>query len=64
MLNSFMYYKPLRPPFTDLTECPKDADPTATFEAGAKKEIEYLTKFGQPLHPFQRLRREIYDYQK
>ncbi|KAF2437996.1 hypothetical protein P171DRAFT_467594 [Karstenula rhodostoma CBS 690.94] len=32
--------------------------------AGAKKENAYLTKFGQPLHPFQRLRREIYNYQK
>ncbi|KAF2761663.1 hypothetical protein EJ05DRAFT_496565 [Pseudovirgaria hyperparasitica] len=39
-------------------------DPTAALIAGASKEIAYLTKFGQPLHPFQRLRREIYDYQK
>jgi hypothetical protein len=32
--------------------------------AGAKKEIASLTKYGQPIHPFQRLRREIYNYQK
>ncbi|KAM5433157.1 hypothetical protein MferCBS31731_007154 [Microsporum ferrugineum] len=31
--------------------------------AGAKKEIAYLTKFGQPVQPFQRLRREIYGYE-
>ncbi|KAH7390849.1 hypothetical protein DE146DRAFT_679939 [Phaeosphaeria sp. MPI-PUGE-AT-0046c] len=36
----------------------------ATLEAGARKEIAYLTKCGRPLHPFQRLRREIYGYQK
>ncbi|KAH4004327.1 hypothetical protein HBI25_044230 [Parastagonospora nodorum] len=40
------------------------ADAAATLEAGAKKEIACLTKFGRPLHPFQRLRREIYGYQK
>lgn len=28
------------------------------------KEIAYLIRFGKPLHPFQRLRREIYNYQK
>ncbi|KAF1967449.1 hypothetical protein BU23DRAFT_602870 [Bimuria novae-zelandiae CBS 107.79] len=39
-------------------------DPAAALIAGAKKEIAYLTKFGRPLHPFQRLRREIYNYQK
>ncbi|KAL5394805.1 hypothetical protein PMIN06_008576 [Paraphaeosphaeria minitans] len=39
-------------------------DPAAALIAGAKKEIAYLTKFGQPLHPFQRLRREIYNYRK
>ncbi|KAF2083964.1 hypothetical protein K490DRAFT_76144 [Saccharata proteae CBS 121410] len=38
--------------------------PAAALTAGAKKEIAYLTQFGQPLHPFQRLRREIYNYQK
>jgi hypothetical protein len=54
----------LRPLFTALTEFLKDADPVATLEAGAKKEIAYLTRFGRSLHPFQRLRREIYGYQK
>ncbi|UPX15252.1 uncharacterized protein EKO05_0005707 [Ascochyta rabiei] len=39
-------------------------NPAAVLAAGAKKEIAYLTKYGQPLHPFQRLRREIYNYQK
>jgi hypothetical protein len=43
---------------------PKDTDPAAALTAGAKKEIAYLMKFGRPLHPFQRLRREIYNYQK
>ncbi|KAF5854052.1 hypothetical protein GGP41_006855 [Bipolaris sorokiniana] len=37
--------------------------PAAALEAEAKKEISYLTKFGRPLHPFQRLHREIYGYQ-
>lgn len=46
------------------TEYSKDTDPASALIAGAKKEIAYLTKFGQPLHPFQRLRREIYNYQK
>jgi len=32
--------------------------------AGAQKEIAYLTKYGQPLHPFQRLRREWVDFQR
>lgn len=36
----------------------------AALEAGARKEVAYLTSFGRPLHPFQRLRREIYDYHK
>ncbi|KAF2637982.1 hypothetical protein P280DRAFT_87200 [Massarina eburnea CBS 473.64] len=35
----------------------------ATVIAGAKKDIAYLTKFGQPLHSFQHLRGETYDYQ-
>ncbi|KAI4690443.1 hypothetical protein J4E81_007597 [Alternaria sp. BMP 2799] len=38
--------------------------PTAALVAGAKKEIAYLKKFGRPLHPFQHLRREIYNYEK
>lgn len=32
--------------------------------AGAKKEIAYLEMFGQPLHPFKRMHREMHDYQK
>jgi Phosphotransferase enzyme family len=47
-----------------VTKYPKDTDPAAALTAGAKKEIAYLMKFGRPLHPFQRLRREIYNYQK
>ncbi|KAI4948102.1 hypothetical protein J4E91_006095 [Alternaria rosae] len=46
------------------TEYSKDIEPAAALIAGAKKEIAYLTKFGRPLHPFQHLRREIYNYQK
>jgi hypothetical protein len=46
------------------TKHSKDTDPAAALTAGAEKEIAYLTKFGRPLHPFQRLRREIYNYQK
>ncbi|KAH6857251.1 kinase-like domain-containing protein [Alternaria rosae] len=42
----------------------KATDPTSALVAGAKKEIAYLTKFGRPLHPFQRVRREIYNYEK
>ncbi|QQK42180.1 kinase-like protein [Penicillium digitatum] len=38
-------------------------DSLAALTAGAKKEIAYLTKFGRPLQPLQRLRREIYNYQ-
>ena len=46
------------------TKSSKDTDPTSALTAGAKKEIAYLTKFGRPLHPFQHLRREIYNYQE
>lgn len=35
----------------------------AVLTAGATKEIAYLKTFGRPLQPFQRLRREMYDYQ-
>ena len=35
----------------------------AVLTAGAKKEIAYLEKFGRPLQPLQRLRREVYNYQ-
>ncbi|OOQ90203.1 phosphotransferase [Penicillium brasilianum] len=38
-------------------------DPSAVLAAGALKEIAYLEKFGRPLQTFQRLRREIYNYQ-
>ncbi|PYH97880.1 phosphotransferase [Aspergillus ellipticus CBS 707.79] len=38
-------------------------DCLAVLNAGAKKEIAYLSKFGQPLQPFQRLRRETFYYQ-
>ncbi|KAF2126260.1 hypothetical protein P153DRAFT_347351 [Dothidotthia symphoricarpi CBS 119687] len=44
-----------RGPYTDVE---------AVLAAGAKKEAAYLKEFGQPLHPFQRLRREIYNYEK
>ena len=44
-----------------LTNLP-DKDCLAALTAGAEKEISYLTKYGQPILPFQRLRREIYDY--
>ncbi|EGD97726.1 phosphotransferase [Trichophyton tonsurans CBS 112818] len=37
-------------------------DCLAALTAGAEKEISYLTKYGRPILPFQRLRREIYDY--
>lgn len=33
-------------------------------EAGARKEIAYLTRYGRPLHPFQRIRRELVNYQE
>ncbi|KAJ6155568.1 hypothetical protein N7470_006134 [Penicillium chermesinum] len=38
-------------------------DLLAVLTAGAKKEIAYLEQFGRPLQPFQRLRREVYNYQ-
>ncbi|RDW93613.1 uncharacterized protein DSM5745_00935 [Aspergillus mulundensis] len=38
-------------------------DTLTALTAGAKKEIAYLSQFGQPLQPFQRLRRETYNYQ-
>lgn len=33
-------------------------------EAGANKEIAYLMRHGRPLHPFQRIRRELVNYQE
>lgn len=54
-----------------LHTCPSDCanpqkvtDPVAVLVAGAKKEIAYLSRFGRPLHPIQRLHREIYNFQK
>ncbi|KAJ6090409.1 kinase-like protein [Penicillium sp. IBT 16267x] len=38
-------------------------DCLSALTTGAKKEIAYLTRFGRVLQPFQRLRREIYDYE-
>ncbi|KAJ5218702.1 uncharacterized protein N7498_000801 [Penicillium cinerascens] len=38
-------------------------DSLAVLTAGAKKEIAYLEKFGRPVQLFQRLRREVYNYQ-
>ncbi|KAL4896711.1 kinase-like protein [Aspergillus ambiguus] len=38
-------------------------DSLAVLTAGATKEIAYLEKFGRDLQPFQRLRRELYNYQ-
>ncbi|KAJ6102628.1 hypothetical protein N7486_005055, partial [Penicillium sp. IBT 16267x] len=40
-----------------------DGDCLSALTAGAKKEITYLARFGRALQPFQRLRREIYDYE-
>lgn len=42
----------------------KDANSEVALTAGARKEIAYFEKFGRSLHPFQRLRRETYDYEK
>ncbi|KAL1878406.1 hypothetical protein Plec18167_004478 [Paecilomyces lecythidis] len=39
-------------------------DTLAASTAGAKKEIAYLKTYGRPLHPIQRLYREIYNYEK
>ncbi len=41
----------------------EDRDSLAVLTAGATKEIAYLKKFGRALQPFQRLRREVYNYQ-
>ncbi|KAL2859469.1 kinase-like domain-containing protein [Aspergillus pseudodeflectus] len=39
-------------------------DSLSALTAGAKKEIAYLTKYGRPIQPLQRLRRELYDYKE
>lgn len=36
----------------------------ATLTAAAQKEITYLKHFGKPILPFQRIRREAYNYEK
>ncbi|KAI0789921.1 kinase-like domain-containing protein [Abortiporus biennis] len=36
----------------------------AVLEAAARKELAYLEKFGRPLQPFQRERRESYEYKE
>ena len=36
----------------------------ATLAAAAHKELAYLKKFGRPLLPFQRERRESYEYKE
>ncbi|KAF2171727.1 hypothetical protein M409DRAFT_63333 [Zasmidium cellare ATCC 36951] len=41
-----------------ITEC------GALLTAGARKEIEYLTKFGRPLLPFSRMRRETFSLER
>jgi hypothetical protein len=33
-------------------------------ETGARKEAAYLKRFGRPIHPFRRIRRELVDYQE
>ena len=41
-----------------------DESVEATLARGADKELAYLEQFGRPLLPFQRIRREGYQYQK
>lgn len=41
----------------------EDQDSLAVLTAGATKEITYLNRFGRALQPFQRLFREVYNYQ-
>ena len=60
-----MYATPLfiLPDYLELIET-IDKNAEATLVAAAHKEIAYLEKFGQPLLPFQRERRESYGYEK
>ena len=44
--------------------CCIDENAEAALAAAAYKEIAYLERFGQPLLPFQRGRREAYEYEK
>ncbi len=41
-----------------------DESVEAALVSGARKELAYLEQFGQPLLPFQRVRREAYQYQE
>ncbi|KAG2065001.1 kinase-like protein [Suillus decipiens] len=41
-----------------------DESAEAALVRGAEKELAYLRRFGRPLLPFQRVRREAYKYQK
>lgn len=41
-----------------------DVTAEATLTAAAQKEITYLKHFGKPILPFQRIRREAYNYEK
>ncbi|RPD68468.1 protein kinase subdomain-containing protein PKL CAK Fmp29 [Lentinus tigrinus ALCF2SS1-7] len=54
--------------FGRRSELDVDRGPYATIEEtlvrGAEKEQAYLRRFGRPLLPFQRIRREAYGYQK
>ena len=60
-----MYDTPLfiLPDYLELIET-IDKNAEATLVAAAHKEIAYLEKFGRPLLPFQRERRESYGYEK
>lgn len=41
-----------------------DTNPEAVLNAGAEKEVEYLTRYGRPLFPFNRMQRETFDLEK
>ena len=41
-----------------------DYNAEAALTAGAEKELAYIRKFGRPLHPYNKVRRELYGYQK
>lgn len=41
-----------------------DREPTEAVTAGAQKEITYLAKHGRPLNPYQRIRREFFNYER
>ena len=60
-----MYATPLfiLPDYLELIET-IDKNAKATLVAAAHKELAYLKKFGRPLLPFQRERRESYEYKE